>query len=58
MPAPDHSIFTARMLFLRPNQQCQSTEGTLFVQLTLLVYLQTDAKVVEAEWKYLDVNEH
>ena len=23
-----HSIFTGRMLFLTPNQQCQSTEGT------------------------------
>ena len=27
-PTPDHSIFTGRMLFLTPNQQCQSTEGT------------------------------
>jgi len=25
--APHHSIFTGRMLFLMPNQQCQSTEG-------------------------------
>jgi len=25
---PHHSIFTGRMLFLTPNQQCQSTEGT------------------------------
>ena len=24
---PHHSIFTGRMLFLMPNQQCQSTEG-------------------------------
>jgi len=24
---PHHSIFTDRMLFLTPNQQCQSTEG-------------------------------
>ena len=22
-----HSIFTGRMIFLMPNQQCQSTEG-------------------------------
>jgi len=28
MPTPYHSIFTGRMLFLMPNQQCQSTEGT------------------------------
>ena len=27
-PTPHHSIFTDRMLFLTPNQQCQSTEGT------------------------------
>jgi len=26
-PAPHHSIFTGRMLFLMPNQQHQSTEG-------------------------------
>jgi len=26
-PTPHHSIFTGRMLFLMPNQQCQSTEG-------------------------------
>jgi len=24
---PRHSIFTGRMLFLAPNQQCESTEG-------------------------------
>ena len=28
-PAPHHSLFTGRMLFLPPNQQCQSTEGLL-----------------------------
>ena len=28
-PAPHRSIFTGRMLFLTPNQQCQSTEGTV-----------------------------
>jgi len=27
-PTPHHSIFTGRMLFLMPNRQCQSTEGT------------------------------
>ena len=26
-PAPHHSIFTGWMLFMMPNQQCQSTEG-------------------------------
>ena len=28
VPTPHHSIFTGQMLFLMPNQQCQSTEGT------------------------------
>jgi len=27
-PQKNHSIFTGWMLFLTPNQQCQSTEGT------------------------------
>jgi len=26
--APHHSVFTGQMLFLPPNQQCQSTAGT------------------------------
>jgi len=26
-PTPHQSMFTGRMLFLTPNQQCQSTEG-------------------------------
>jgi len=26
-PTPNHSIFAGRMVFLTPNQQCQSTEG-------------------------------
>ena len=28
-PTLHHSIFTGRMLFLTPNQQCQSTKGTV-----------------------------
>jgi len=28
-PAPHHSVFTGRMPFLPPNQQRQSTEGSL-----------------------------
>jgi len=27
-PTPYHSIFTGQVLFLMPNQQCQSTEGS------------------------------
>jgi len=30
-PTPRHSIFTGRMLFLMPNQLCQSTEGKYVV---------------------------
>ena len=37
-PAPHHSVFTGRMPFLPPNQQCQSTEGT---QSTVSVQLLT-----------------
>jgi len=29
MPAAHHSVFTGRMPFLLPNQQHQSTEGTM-----------------------------
>ena len=32
-PTPHHSMFTGRMLFLTPNQQCQSTEGKHSVSL-------------------------
>jgi len=28
-PTNQHSFFTGRMLFLSPNQQCQSTEGKI-----------------------------
>jgi len=31
MPAPHHSFFTGRILFLMPNQPCQSTEGTEYL---------------------------
>jgi len=42
---PHHSIFTDRMLFPMPNQQCQSTEGeksNLYVQPTNYKILETD----------------
>jgi len=32
-PAPHHSVFTGRMSFLLPNQQRQSTEGTITLKL-------------------------
>ena len=41
-PTPHHSIFTGRLLFLTPNQQRQSTEGTrsnnaMLIKATLLL---------------------
>jgi len=33
MPSPHHSVFTGRMSFLPPNQQCQRTEGTTYLKL-------------------------
>jgi len=35
MPAPYRSLFTDRMPFLLPNQQCQSTEGSTYYILIL-----------------------
>jgi len=36
-PAPHYSVFTGRMPFLPPNQQCQSTEGNKFGGSTMKV---------------------
>jgi len=41
MPAPHHSVFTGRMLFLSPNQQRQSTEG-MWVEMTVTGNLTPD----------------
>ena len=41
MPAPHHSVFTGRMLFLPPNQQRQSTEG-MWVEMTVTGNLTPD----------------
>jgi len=30
MPVTNHSVSTGQMLFLKPNQQCQTTEGNLW----------------------------
>jgi len=40
-PTPHHSIFVGRMLFLMPNQQCQSNEIKL-VKMQSAVYQQSD----------------
>jgi len=44
-PVPHHSIFMGRMLFLMPNQQCQSTKGNIPCQQPdgnkeVVIYLQ------------------
>ena len=36
MPAPHRSVFTGRMPFLSPNQQCQSTEGSVLYKFTII----------------------
>jgi len=41
MPEPHHSVFTVPVLFLTPNQQCQSTEGNMLIKL-LLVFVEPD----------------
>jgi len=38
-PAPHHSIFTGQILFLSPNQQCQSTEGNHVVSYCIKLHL-------------------
>jgi len=40
-PTPHHSIFTGRMLFLTPNQQCHSTEGTKLTSQGQRLWLET-----------------
>jgi len=40
-PTPHQWIFTDRMLFLMPNQQCQSTEGTYSSKYISLVIFST-----------------
>jgi len=44
---PYHSIFTDRMLFLMPNQQCQSTEGSLAAMPTVTQSVITDTDRVQ-----------
>ena len=38
---PPLSLFTGRMPFLPPNQQCQSTEGTILLLITELKLITT-----------------
>jgi len=38
MPAPHRSVFTGRMPFLLPNQQCQSTDGKFLISVDVNNY--------------------
>jgi len=48
MPVSHHSVFTSRMPFLPPNQQCQSTEGTEVPLLRIKLITNTWNAVVYA----------
>ena len=47
-PAPHHSVFTGRMPFLPPYQQCQSTEGKIFHRRTDQYWQTAGRRVVVA----------
>jgi len=44
-PVPHHSVFTGRMPFLLPNQQCQSIEGRKYHQYELQYTMATAGTV-------------
>ena len=52
-PTPHHSISTGRMLFLTPNQQCQSTEGSSWYQKGKTNLDFTEARDSEWQWHQL-----
>jgi len=47
-PTPRHSIFTDRMLFLTPKQQCQSTEGSSHSESKSFLHLVLELTVMLA----------
>ena len=49
MPAPHHSVFTGRMPFLPPNQQCQSTEASS--EHGVYMYSTSSGSVHTSHWK-------
>jgi len=44
-PTPHHSIFTGQMLFLTPNQQCQSTKGSSSCDYEQQIFLSWHFKI-------------
>ena len=69
MPAPFHSIFTGFMLFLTPNQQCQSTQGNSVCHIKLvacvsepcrmhcMVYLQVASRALDVPVDFIHISD-
>ena len=55
-PAPHHSVFTGRMPFLPPNQQHQSTEGIINLNLTQLHEIFIDHSTMAYQYKPIIIN--
>jgi len=53
MPAPHHSFFTGQMPFLPPNQQRQSTEGTMLKYKYIFQIKYTEAILSNSTQKLL-----
>jgi len=60
MPSPHHSIFTGRMLFLTPNHQCQSTEGSILTSLQnkSVIYTLTTNKFLNVKTSSQHASRH
>ena len=52
-PTPHHSIFTGRMLFLAPNQQCQSTVGNIcsILETSVVCYNSWDNRISSVSYR-------
>jgi len=53
-PTAGHSVFTGRMLFLTPNQQCQSTEAIKregFLNCSMLCYVRQLCTVIYTQMR-------
>jgi len=53
-PTPHHSIFTGRMFFLAPNQQCQSTERNK-PQMTDMLCIACGSRSADGRWGGCDL---
>jgi len=51
IPASHHSVFfSGQMLFLMPNRQYQSAEGTVLVEMKLVAEFSTTCEKVAVSW--------